>query len=53
MKSYTKSEIDAVLALFQAFGITIAVESNPILPLTIYTDVFRWHDGTYRNFPEE
>jgi hypothetical protein len=52
MKSYTKSEIDAVLALFQAFGITIAVESNPILPLTIYTNVFRWSDETYHSIPE-
>jgi hypothetical protein len=52
MKSYTKSEIDCILALFQAFDITIAVESNPIFPLTIYTNVYHWHDGTYHSSAE-
>ena len=51
-KVYSKSTIEAILALFGAFGIEIGLESNPILPLTIYTNIFKWSDETYHDTRE-
>lgn len=52
MHTYPKSTIDAILALFSAFDIGISLETNPIMPLTIYTNIYRWSDGSYRDYRE-
>lgn len=54
MQTYTKLEVDAVLAMFSAFDIGIEVENGkPSEPMTIRAKVYKWSDGTYHDRQQE